>query len=166
MSSLSIFFIFKNSDTDALMIMKVIFMELEHGRTLLIWVLLFCSQWRVSSFTPTCDKFQGLWPNRQKARKHVEEGLFLSVILSKQQQQEKKNTFCWKYFLNDFHLRNFWTCYSHYENSLCTGDLARKKIFSEFWLKMFINWWHQLIIVNAYSLPKAKLERKLLNSLT
>lgn len=60
MSSLLILLIFKNRDTDALMIMKVIFMELEHGWTLLVWVLLFHSQWRVSSFTPTCDKFQGL----------------------------------------------------------------------------------------------------------
>lgn len=38
MSSLSIFFIFKNRETGALMIMKAILVELEHGRTLLVWV--------------------------------------------------------------------------------------------------------------------------------
>ena len=38
MSSLSIFFIFKNRETDALMIMKVILMEPEHEWTLLVWV--------------------------------------------------------------------------------------------------------------------------------
>ena len=38
MSSLSIFFIFKNRETDAPMIMKVILMEPEHEWTLLAWV--------------------------------------------------------------------------------------------------------------------------------
>ena len=38
MSSLSILFIFKNRETDAPMIMKVILMEPEHEWTLLAWV--------------------------------------------------------------------------------------------------------------------------------